>query len=96
MNLTSILQGVFGALFIGVVAVVFLISFAAIIYTGELAPYFDRGVGLTLLGGAVISMTGALFLSYKGTIAQSQDVPAILLAGAAAPPAAETAASSSS
>ena len=61
-----------------------MISFAAIIYTGELAPYFDRGVGLTLLGGAVISMTGALFLSYKGTIAQSQDVPAILLAGAAA------------
>ena len=80
---SSILQGVFGAIFIGVVSAVFAISFAAIIYTGELAPYFDRGVGLTLLGAAVIGLIGSLCLSYPGTIAQSQDVPAILLAGAA-------------
>lgn len=84
MNATSILQSVFGAVFIGVVSVVFMISFAAIVYTGDLAPYFDRGVGLTLLGGAVISIVGAFCLSYPGTIAQSQDVPAILLASAAA------------
>lgn len=84
MNATAILQGLFGAIFIGVVAAVFSISFAAIIYTGDLAPYFDRGVGLTLLGGAVMGVVGALSLSYRGTIAQPQDVPAILLAGAAA------------
>lgn len=84
MNATSILQGAFGAIFIGVASAVFMISFAAIVYTGDLAHYFDRGVGLTLLGGAVMGFIGALCLSHRGTIAQSQDVPAILLAGAAA------------
>ena len=80
--LSNIIQGLFGAIFIGVVAAVFAISFTAIIYTGDLAPYFDRGVGLTLLGGTVIGLVGALTLSYRGTITQSQDVPAILLASA--------------
>jgi SulP family sulfate permease len=74
----------FGAFFIALISAVFAISFAAIIYKGELAPYLDRGIGMTLLGSVVIAVTGAFTLSYRGTILAPQDVPAILLAGAAA------------
>ncbi|WP_422366744.1 SulP family inorganic anion transporter [Pelagibius sp.] len=74
----------FGAFFIALVSAVFAISFAAIVYTGELAQYLDRGIGLTLLGSFVIAVMGAFTLSFRGSILAPQDVPAILLAGAAA------------
>ncbi|WP_299413472.1 SulP family inorganic anion transporter [uncultured Sulfitobacter sp.] len=73
----------FSALFVAIVSAVFAISFAAIIYKGELAPYLDRGIGLTLLGCTAIALIGAFTLSYRGSILAAQDVPAILLSGAA-------------
>lgn len=84
MNMAQMIRSAFGAVFIGVVAVVFVISFAAIVYSGDLAVFFDRGVGLALLGATVSGIVGALTLSYRGTISQPQDVPAILLAGGVA------------
>lgn len=84
MNTVKIAQSAFGALFISLVSVVFAISFAAIVYTGELGIFFDRGVGLTLLGATVAGLVGAFTLSYRGSIVQPQDVPAILLAGGVA------------
>ena len=80
----TLVRSAFGALFLALVSAVFAISFAAIIYKGDLAPFLNRGIGLTLLGGIVIAATGAFTLSYRGTILAPQDVPAILLAGAAA------------
>ncbi|NIA69866.1 SLC26A/SulP transporter family protein [Pelagibius litoralis] len=84
MQLSALVRTTFGAFFIALVSAVFAISFAAIIYTGELAQYLDRGIGLTLLGSFVIAVTGAFTLSFRGSILAPQDVPAILLAGAAA------------
>lgn len=80
----SLARSMFGAFFTALVSAVFAISFAAIIYKGSLAPYLDRGIGLVLLGGFVIAFAGAFTLSYRGTILAPQDVPAILLSGAAA------------
>lgn len=77
-------RSLFGAVFTAVISAVFAISFAAIIYQGALGPFLDRGIGLVLLGSVVIAFTGAFTLSYKGTILAAQDIPAILLAGAAA------------
>lgn len=77
-------RSLFGAVFTALVSAVFAISFAAIIYKGALSPFLDRGIGLVLLGSVVIAFTGAFTLSYRGTILAAQDVPAILLAGAAA------------
>lgn len=82
--LAKLMRTAFGSAFIGIVSAVFAISFAAILYNGDLSPYFDRGVGLTLMGGAVLGIAGAFTLSYRGTVVQPQDVPAILLAGGAA------------
>lgn len=84
MTVANLLRQAFAVVFIGIVSAVFAISFAAIIYSGELAPFFDRGIGLALLGSAILAITGAFTLSYRGSIVQPQDVPAILLAGGVA------------
>jgi SulP family sulfate permease len=61
---------------------VFTISFAAIIYTGELSQFLSRGIGLVLLGNAIMALFAAWFLAFRGSVAFSQDAPAVLIAGA--------------
>ena len=73
-----------GTLMLGVMGIAFNISFAAIIYQGELAPHVDRGIALTLLGASGMAAVGALVLSYRGTLCQPQDTPAVVLSLAAA------------
>lgn len=77
-------RSLFGALFTALISAVFAVSFSAIIYQGALGAFLDRGIGLVLLGGVIIAVTGAFTLSHKGTILAPQDIPAILLAGAVA------------
>lgn len=73
------LKSCLSGLIIGLTAIVFSISFTAIIYTGDLAPFLSRGIGLTLAGAAVMAVVGAFTLSYRGTIVQPQDVTALIL-----------------
>ncbi len=84
MSVTDIARQVFSTVFVAIVSAVFAISFAAIIYNGDLAPFFNRGIGLTLMGGAIVAVIGAVTLSYRGSIVQPQDAPAILIAGGSA------------
>jgi SulP family sulfate permease len=71
------------AVVLGILTIAFNISFAAIIYQGELAAFSDRGIALTLLGAAPMAAVGALVLSFRGTVCQPQDTPAIVLSLAA-------------
>ncbi len=64
-------------------AVTFALSLAAMIYTGPLAPFLSQGIGLTLIGAAIMAVVGPLTLSYRGTLIQPQDVSTILLSLAA-------------
>ena len=80
----TIARRLFAAFFTGLVSAVFAISFAAIIYQDTLSPYLDHGIALSLIGAVILAFVGALTLSYRGTILAPQDVPAILLSGAAA------------
>ncbi len=80
----TLLRTVLGAFFTALVAAAFAISFAAIIYTGDLGQFLEHGIGLTLLGAAIISTVGALTLSFRGSILGPQDVPAILISTSAA------------
>lgn len=84
MSPTIFIKSLFSGLIIGLTAIVFSISFTAIIYTGDLAPFLSRGIGLTLAGAAVMAIVGAFTLSYRGTIFQPQDVTALIISLAGA------------
>ncbi|MBE9639345.1 SulP family inorganic anion transporter [Salipiger mangrovisoli] len=68
---------------LAVLSVSFVISFAALVYSGPLAGQLGKGIGLALLGAVGLPLVVSLRGSFRGTIAQPQDVPALLLAGAA-------------
>jgi SulP family sulfate permease len=68
----------------GTVAILIEISFAALIFSGDLSAFVSNGIGFTLFGASLIGILIALFSSFPGMVALPQDVPAALLAVAAA------------
>ncbi|SDE79437.1 cyclic nucleotide-binding domain-containing protein [Ruegeria marina] len=72
-----------GAL-VGATAVVYSISFFAIVFTGDLAMHAEAWVGASLIAGAVMAFVGGLLFSWRGTVMHPQDVTAALLSVAAA------------
>lgn len=72
------------AAIVGSMAVTFALSFAAVIYTGPLAPFLSQGIGLTLFGAMIMALIGPMTLSYRGTLIQPQDISTVLLALCAA------------
>ena len=78
--LKTILRGAWASLLIAALTVSFVISFTAIIYSGPLQPFISTGIGLALLGCALMSAIGGYFYTYRGTICHPQDVTAIVLA----------------
>ncbi len=83
LGLTDVFKAVFAAAIVGVMAVTFALSLAAMIYTGPLTPFLSQGIGLTLIGAAVMAVIGPLTLTYRGSLIQPQDVSTILLSLAA-------------
>ena len=79
MTALAAARSLFAGIVIGTMAIVFSISFAAIIYSGDMAAYLSRGIGLTLFGTTVMALVGALRFSYRGTIVMPQDVTALIL-----------------
>ncbi|PWJ19348.1 sulfate permease, SulP family [Jannaschia seohaensis] len=71
-------------LLVGATAVVYSISFFAIVFTGDLATHAEAWVGASLIAAGVMSIVGGLFFSWSGTIMHPQDVTAALLSIAAA------------
>lgn len=82
--MNSLFQRALSVFFTALVSAAFAISFATIIYRGDIAVFLDKGIGLTLLATVVISLVGAFALSFRGSILGPQDVPAILLSSGAA------------
>ena len=72
----------FSGALVGAMAAVLTISFTAIVFSGPMATFLDRGIGLSLIAAALMAASGGVFFSYRGTINQPQDITAILLAGA--------------
>jgi SulP family sulfate permease len=65
-------------------SVIIAISFAALIFSGDLAGYVANGIGLALFGALAIGLVVAATSSYPGTMAGTQDSPAAILALVAA------------
>ncbi len=79
----NLVRSLVAGVVIGAMVVVLAVSFSAIIYTGDLAPFLSRGLGLSLTGTTIMLVTGALTVSYRGTLLGPQDATAILLSLAA-------------
>ena len=76
----SILRMIWAAFLTAALTVSFVISFTTIIYGGSLSPLLETGLGLSLLGAALMCGVGGFFYSFRGTICHPQDVTAIVLA----------------
>ena len=68
----------------GALEVALAVSFAALVFSGELAPYLSRGIGMALFSATVGVAIVALLSSYRASLSASQDVPAAIVALAAA------------
>jgi len=64
----------------GFISLALTISYAAIIFTGDLSPYLAAGTGIALISTFTIAIVIALFSPLKGSIAAIQDVPAAIIA----------------
>jgi SulP family sulfate permease len=64
----------------GILVIILQISFAALIFSGELTDQLSYGVGIVLFGASVIGAVAAMTSSYPGTVACLQGSPAVVLA----------------
>ena len=80
----STIKSAIAALVLSALAVSFAISFASIVYSGPLTPHLIKGIGIALLGNVFMPVVAAFMSSYRGIVVHAQDVPAVLLAIAAA------------
>lgn len=74
-----LLQNLSSGLVIGAIDTTVCVSLAALIYSGNPEAYLGRGIGLVLLGGAVLSIVVSALTSLPGSFASPQDAPAAVL-----------------
>jgi SulP family sulfate permease len=79
----QVIMGITAGLVVGLIVIVFSISLATLIFTGEMSSYVSRGIGLFLFGGFMLSLVLAILGSMPGTAIGPQDGPAALIAVAA-------------
>jgi len=70
-----VLAGVISA----VLSIVFSISFAGLVFNGDLSEYLSSGIGLALLGTLILSFVIPLTCTYQGTVGGLIAEPAIVL-----------------
>ncbi len=71
----AILAGLLG----GLIAISNTISYAAIIFSGDLEPFLAPGIGIALFGGIMLAAVTALFSSMQGVIAHPKAATAPIL-----------------
>ena len=74
------LPGFTSGLVVGVIEVIIAISFAALIFAGDLSTFVPAGIGLALVGTFISSIVVALLTTLPGTVSGIQDAPAAILA----------------
>jgi len=78
LTFQRILTGIIGGIIIGFTFVFLEISFAALIFSGDLSAYLAPGIGFLLFGTFVLCIVIAVLSSHPGMISLSQDVPAAI------------------
>ncbi len=77
---SRLLPSLIAGLVIGILTVIAQISYAALIFAGDLSGLVSNGIGLMLFGAVVIQLAVSLTSSYSGAIADPQDSSAVILA----------------
>ncbi len=67
------------AVVMGILLIIFEVSFASMIFSGELTPLASRAAGLTMAGAFFICLIGSVCSSFKGIIPLPQDAPTAVL-----------------
>jgi sulfate permease, SulP family len=83
-SLQDLSKNLNAALLLYMIEAILAISFAALIFSGPLSGGISSAISLILAGNALLVLVISLFSTYSGSIAVSQDTPAVLLALAAA------------
>jgi len=76
----TLVPGIVAGIVAGVLAITFMFSYSAVIFTEELAVFIPRATGQMLFGAVVIGLIVALFGQLRGTVALPQDNPTAILA----------------
>lgn len=80
---SSHISTITAGLIMGMVESLLLISFAALIFSGDLSEFLGRGIGIFLVTAIVSMSIVALLSSLRGMFSSVQDVSAVVLALAA-------------
>jgi len=84
IRLSNLATSLAAGLLIYTLEIIIITSFGALIYSGDLSGFLAQGIGLIIVGDAIICALVAIFSSYSGSIAIGQDAPSAVLAAAAA------------
>jgi sulfate permease, SulP family len=80
LSLQTLMPNFFAGLVISILSVCLSVSFAALIFSGELSSFVPGGIGFMLFGSVVFSLILALFSSFVNSVAIPQDSPAAIMA----------------
>lgn len=80
LNPKFLIPNITAGIVIGLINLALTISYAAIIFTGDLSPFLGAGIGIALMSSFAVGIILALFSPLKGSIAAIQDVPAAIIA----------------
>jgi SulP family sulfate permease len=81
---SQLLAVLIAGLVVGMITASAEISLAVLIFSGELAGFVSRGIGLFLAGSFIATIITGLTSSYPGMISPNEDVPAAIMAVVAA------------
>lgn len=81
---SQLLPGFTAGFISGVITIIVEVSFAALIFDGDLSRFVANGIGFTLFGAFVVILISTFTSSIPGIIAFPQDTPAVLMALVAA------------
>ena len=76
----TLIPALVAGLVTGLVVVILSLSFAVLIFSGELSGHVGTAIGMVLFTAVVVGILAALFSSYPGTIAFPQDKISPILA----------------
>lgn len=75
-----VIPGLFAGAMSGTLVVIFSISLAALIFTGDLQRHLPAGIGIALTSAAIIGIISTLGSSFRPVIAAPQENTAVILA----------------